>query len=137
MCTEFWLARRGCALLPTATSPYPLYTAIIPSLTTPTSGPWRARALLVRRCVHPLHVTPFSAPARRTKRADGRRMHFRMRLGASGRRRKREPPRSSSTIAVAAAAAGHTLAFSPSAYYNIHTDRRRHTRSRTRTHTHA
>lgn len=51
---------------PTATPPYPLYTAIIPSLTTPTSGPWRARALLVHPLRTPAHVSP--SPRARAKR---------------------------------------------------------------------
>jgi hypothetical protein len=80
--------------------------------------------------------TPAAHHSLSTERnADGRRVHFRMRLGASSRRRKRAPSRSSSTIATAAAAsAGHSRFFT-SAYY-IHRQRR-HSHMLTYTYTHA
>uniref|UniRef100_A0A2S2NIP6 Uncharacterized protein n=1 Tax=Schizaphis graminum TaxID=13262 RepID=A0A2S2NIP6_SCHGA len=104
----------------------PPYPAIIPSSSTPTSGPWRARVRSL--------CTPAAHHSRSTERnADGRRVHFRMRLGASSRRRKRAPSRSSSTIATAAAAsAGHSRFFT-SAYY-IHR-RRQYTHAHLYVHT--
>ncbi|KAF0771306.1 Uncharacterized protein FWK35_00003849, partial [Aphis craccivora] len=97
---------------------YPIVDADVWSLA-------RARSL-VRSLRTPAAYHSLSAG----RNADGRRVHFRMRLGASSRRRKRAPSRSSSTIATAtAASAGHSRFFT-TAYY---TRRLRHTH----THTHA